>query len=480
MSKREKIPRSQRALVFQGGGALGAYEAGVFKALYKKLYRPGEALFDIVAGTSIGAINAAILVNHVIKHNNSWEKADEALLDFWESLSSPTPLSGAYAEFWLGEAGRRYYSVKEFFARGLEKVHSAPETVFDYKFHDYLPYFYFSPNVTSNTRYRYSNRQLRESISSFLPIATREGEPRLLTVAVDVVEGATVTFDSYPYEGKKCLICERDIGNDKLVEHVNREHGAGIRNVIRWSVYGDKENRHAIFYEDGIDVTHVIASATIPIFYDYEEIDGHKFWDGGILSNTPLRELIQAYRDYWYKDKGEKEPPDLQVYIVNMWPIRESAMTPPSDNDGLNDRRNDLLFHDKTGYDRKVAEMVSDYIDYINKLARFSEKAKNSVENPSRKNDLEKELTSIKQDWTESSKKRTGEKRRNYELTEGRFRLVNTVTIERTDDPNDISYKWEDLTSETIRSLVVQGYEDAKRALKMPLPPISFAGTTAA
>jgi hypothetical protein len=56
--------------------------------------------------------------------------------------------------------------------------------------------------VTVNSRYRYDNRELRESINNYFPIATREGEPRLLTVAVDVVEGETVTFDSYLYEGK--------------------------------------------------------------------------------------------------------------------------------------------------------------------------------------------------------------------------------------------------------------------------------------
>ena len=55
---------TQRALVLQGGVAIGVYEAGIFKGLYDRLYKPGESLFDIVAGTSIGAINAAILVSH--------------------------------------------------------------------------------------------------------------------------------------------------------------------------------------------------------------------------------------------------------------------------------------------------------------------------------------------------------------------------------------------------------------------------------
>ena len=80
--------KSQRALVLQGGVALGAYEAGVFKGLYKKLYRSGEQLFDIVAGTSIGAINAAILVSYV-KENRTWEGSADKLEEFWrEQLSS--------------------------------------------------------------------------------------------------------------------------------------------------------------------------------------------------------------------------------------------------------------------------------------------------------------------------------------------------------------------------------------------------------
>ena len=61
---------TQRALVLQGGGALGAYEAGVFRVLYnwiKKDIPDDQNVFDIVAGTSIGAINAAFLVSYVIK-----------------------------------------------------------------------------------------------------------------------------------------------------------------------------------------------------------------------------------------------------------------------------------------------------------------------------------------------------------------------------------------------------------------------------
>jgi|SRR5688572_13077059 predicted acylesterase/phospholipase RssA len=64
---------SQRALVFQGGGALGAYEAGTFQQIYKKVNQENEngKLFDIIAGTSIGAINSTVLVGHYLENNNS-------------------------------------------------------------------------------------------------------------------------------------------------------------------------------------------------------------------------------------------------------------------------------------------------------------------------------------------------------------------------------------------------------------------------
>src|SRR5215210_7687724 len=76
--------RKQRALVMQGGGALGAYEAGVYRALYEQISeslerqnRVNENVFDIIAGTSIGAINAAIIVSQVVKNkkeNPSWDQ----------------------------------------------------------------------------------------------------------------------------------------------------------------------------------------------------------------------------------------------------------------------------------------------------------------------------------------------------------------------------------------------------------------------
>ncbi len=68
MSK--KIPPHRRAIVFQGGGALGAYEVGYYHALYERFVEKKEfdTPFDVVVGTSIGAINGALLVGYFQKN----------------------------------------------------------------------------------------------------------------------------------------------------------------------------------------------------------------------------------------------------------------------------------------------------------------------------------------------------------------------------------------------------------------------------
>src|SRR5262245_42936145 len=67
------------ALVLQGGGALGSYQAGVYQALASSEYPP-----DWVAGISIGAINAAIIAG------NAPENRVDQLRDFWEGITAPT------------------------------------------------------------------------------------------------------------------------------------------------------------------------------------------------------------------------------------------------------------------------------------------------------------------------------------------------------------------------------------------------------
>lgn len=66
----------ENVLVLQGGGSLGAFGCGVFKALTNKNIK-----IDIVAGTSIGGINATMIAGSTNK-----EHPERALEEFWLEL----------------------------------------------------------------------------------------------------------------------------------------------------------------------------------------------------------------------------------------------------------------------------------------------------------------------------------------------------------------------------------------------------------
>ena len=108
MSVKKTAPKVQRALVLQGGGALGAYEAGVLNILSKNLRmedkengEENRLLFDVIVGTSIGAMNGAILVSQYLE-TESWEKASEELEKFWTDHVSLKSLD-------IGELSKPWY-----------------------------------------------------------------------------------------------------------------------------------------------------------------------------------------------------------------------------------------------------------------------------------------------------------------------------------------------------------------------------------
>lgn len=592
-TERESFTRpldKQRALIFQGGAALGAYEAGAYKALYNWIKQKLEAnhkdenIFDIIAGTSIGAINAAIIVSHVMENKRQhsewstlkcWEGSAEKLEEFWKdtqtvSRTEAMPLFLMGWESWRSmseigkswfdiaaqlysklnpffkhwyehsneyfgtqassEAARRYFSIPEFLLFGARNVFSplafgidgtlSPIALpkMDYKF------FNNSQHGPNNLWFRYSNDPLKNILKTKYvthPIATSESDPRLLVIAVDVQEGRTVAFDSYPDMSRVCKICNEDFNNpnssDKesnkdLVKHVFQEHRKSrlLDQQLHWSVYGNQERtcKYAIFYDQGIDVEHILASASVPVNYDYTKLEAiefsrnnekrkivttnsspnlRHFWDGQYINNTPLRELINEHQRYWIDRIGAKKleeqlqaqvvnsvqkksdggdggsasesnihkVPDLaEVYIINLWPNKEKDI--PQDRDGQLDRKNDVLFHDKTEYDEKVAELVDDYITLARKLIDdFAPK------DPK----VRKEVWSFLQK-TGASRSRSQKKKRQYkELLKGGFIIDNVVRIERKDDPDSISEKWADYSSGTISRLLQQGHDDTKARL---------------
>jgi NTE family protein len=516
-----------RVLVLQGGGALGAYEAGVYDVLYYWIKKDQDIanhsnkhnIFDIVAGTSIGAINAAILVSYVKENNGSWEGSAQKLLDFWEHVSStpdlinywpywsnwPSPWNEkSWMEGWnrrgkidhniaSGEAARRYYSAKEFLVQGAPNFFSRPTKTYDNRFLDDI--FPFAGNIW----YKYSNKPLIYSIKKFVrkfPIATGVGQPRLLLVSVDVKTGTTITFDSYskPTKGNR--------------ENQIREY--------KYENYEDRSYDFIISYDKGIMPEHLLASASVPVNFDYTHVpteydysldDREKrdysvvdcndnknneddilrnkittrcCWDGGLLSNSPLREVIGAHKQFWELEKKAKDEdintsswnefskgnkfdiPNLQVYIVDLWPSKEAEI--PNDHDKVLDRKNDITYQNKTDYDQKVAVFVSDYIDLVEMIGDIAVEAIDSINDESKKKTLTTRFDRLLDDHAKS-KQRDGTDRKYQDLIKGRFDLDTALQLERKDDLDTISNKWFDLSRTTIRKLIEDGRDQALRNL---------------
>src|SRR3982750_3080792 len=93
---RPRRPAEQCILVLQGGGALGAYQGGVYEALAEAQQAP-----DWIAGISIGAINAALIAG------NPPERRVERLRTFWETVSSFPFAAPAYRGPGANELGGR-------------------------------------------------------------------------------------------------------------------------------------------------------------------------------------------------------------------------------------------------------------------------------------------------------------------------------------------------------------------------------------
>jgi len=271
-------PYRQRALVLQGGGTFGTYEAGVLEVLCKKLAEDDKEsnvedrlLFDIVAGTSIGAMNGAILVSQFLE-TQSWEKAAEKLQKFWTNRLSVkcldiSEISKPWYNQWIKristaaseEAARRYYSVRKLLLNQLRNnmYYQCDQMIEDNKFFDHS-FLGKDPNFLHNDWILHSTKPLQESIQKYVkfPISTtfhdkneqkHRQQPRLLVFSVDVAEGVTVTFDSYP-----------KADGSRKSEYGKYTLGKGYENVIS--------------YDHGINIEHIMASGTLPEFYYYARV----------------------------------------------------------------------------------------------------------------------------------------------------------------------------------------------------------------
>ena len=104
------------------------------------------------------------------------------------------------------------------------------------------------------------------------------------------------------------------------------------------------------------------------------------FWDGGLLDNTPLRQTVFAHTYYWQRvRKVEEDVPKLKFGIINLHPIKQEYL--PSDYDGVVDRKNGMIYHDRTEFDENVA---ADYVTLAKDLLELAEESGSKKEAPQR------------------------------------------------------------------------------------------------
>ncbi|HET6184522.1 MAG TPA: patatin-like phospholipase family protein [Acetobacteraceae bacterium] len=256
-------PFARVALLLQGGGALGAYQAGVYQALHEADIEP-----DWVAGISIGAINATLIAG------NPPEARVDALRAFWQEVTS--------AVFDFGEAGPRDGILGELLSQSaaLGTLFQGAPNFFTPRL---IPPFLQPPGSAGAISY-YDTAPLRATLEKFADFARlNDGAMRVSLGAVDIRSGNFVYFDSL----------ERRLG-----------------------------------------AAHTIASGSLPPSFPPTEIDGMFYWDGGVVSNTPLQYVLDS------------EPhADTLAFQVDLWNARGEV---PRDLAGVENRVKEIRYSSRT------------------------------------------------------------------------------------------------------------------------------------
>ena len=246
------------AMILQGGGALGAYQAGVFEQITAKGFVP-----DWIVGTSIGAINGAIIAGNEPEH-----RVDK-LASFWRSVGP----AASWFDLWTPKGLAEAFDPLVPMLTSLSKnraVLSAITRGIDGFFEPRLPFnFDLNASVPLNKAGFYDTSPLHQTLLDHIDFDyLNDGPVRLSVCAVNVETAEFTVFDTA----------------DKSAGPI----GPG----------------------------HIMASGALPPAFPPVLIGEHAYWDGGIYSNTPLEVLLND--DLCH---------DALVFMVDLWDPTERLPT---------------------------------------------------------------------------------------------------------------------------------------------------------
>lgn len=255
------VSKEKLVIVLQGGGALGAYQAGAFEGLASSAAQP-----HWVAGISIGSINAALICGNPV------EQRLERLRAFWQGVSVEL----------LGEDLVADGSTRQMFS-AWAAMSAATQGVAGF-FSPRFPWAGFQPDGSLRGSSLYDTEPLRETLLRLVDFDYLNSEgPRLSVGAVDVETGNFAYFDS-----------------------------ATTR----------------------IGPEHIMASGALPPGFPAVQIGGRQYWDGGLVSNTPLQYVLE--------NAGE-EP--LCVVQIDLFPAKGKI---PRTLAEVDQRQKDIRFSSRT------------------------------------------------------------------------------------------------------------------------------------
>jgi hypothetical protein len=152
--------------------------------------------------------------------------------------------------------------------------------------------------------------------------------------------------------------------------------------------------------------------------------------------------------------KLEEKIPNLRFSIINLHPAKQKYL--PSDYDGVVDRKNDIIYHDRTEFDENIAVLMSDFVTLANSLIKLAEE----------KGATRDELQKILKDKTKGIFFSTGKVGRYDDLVRGIVNVDFVARLERKNDANTISNKTFDFSEATVRQLIQDGYKETKEQMK--------------
>ena len=372
----------ENVLVLQGGGSLGAFACGVMKAFAKK-----DIKFDIISGTSIGAVNGAIIAA------SKGDNPSEDLENFWLELaeSSVKIIPDIYTLDY-DRKNNAMMMVKSPSASLNSALFGVPKFFIPRWFRPIVDINEFPQDWT----YLYDNTPLAQTIEKYVDFkklspgslyADQDNDPttiRLIVTAANVLTAEPIVFDSGKIQ---------------------------------------------------INVKHLLASTGYPQYgFPWVEVQKNVFgWDGALLSNSPIREVLEASPSV-----------NKHVFMIENYPRKIGRL--PANMTEVQSRAKDIMFSDKTSSLIKLSKFINKQVDLIERLYGALHQCEHS------------HLTTDQM----------GEIEKSYDLLVRRHgaKIMSVTRIIRESPERPYSQQNADFSVDTIKQIIREGELNAMEELK--------------